>query len=68
MNEHLCLHFRSKAMYVTGEPKKNEEAENESAAMAYCWCNLTMTEIGIDDRLVNVDACSSTERPCRRSR
>ncbi len=68
MNADLCRHFRSKAMYVAGEAKRDEAEENASAAMAYCWCNLTMTQIGIDDRLVNVDACASSDRACRRPR
>ena len=42
----------------------NKEAK--SSAAAYCWCNHTMTEIGADDRLVNLPACSNPLRVCYR--
>lgn len=64
MNPERCRFFRSKSMCVSGA--RSIEEEEESGAAAYCWCNHTMTEIGEDDRLVNLPACSNPDRACYR--
>ena len=68
MNEDCCRHFRHKSMYVPGEYKDLAETEAKSGGAAFCWCNCTMAEIGVDDRLVSLADCSSPERACRRPR
>jgi hypothetical protein len=65
MTGERCRFFRSKTMFVSAERVEGTDDE-ESAAAAYCWCNRTMTEIGQDDRLVGLRACSDPERRCHK--
>lgn len=52
----LCLHYRSKAMYVTGEldPSHVDEQHNHDQN---CWCNLTQHVLGPDQRITQRDQC-----------
>lgn len=60
MDEPICRHLRTKKMYIPMDPP---EDETERADEPHCWCNLTMTEVGADDRVVNRRACVPG-RPC----
>ncbi len=52
-----CVHFRSKAMYVTGQldPESIDEQHNHGEN---CWCNLTQHVVGPDQQLVTLDECT----------
>ena len=51
----VCIHLRSKSMYVTGEIKNPDHPEEAGAQ--YCWCNLTQHVIGPDQQTVDRHAC-----------
>ncbi len=40
----------------------------ERQGAGFCWCNLSMTQIGDDDRLVDYEACADPERKCYQPR
>jgi len=50
-------------MCVSGM-RPDHDGDEESGAAGYCWCNLTMREIGEDDRLVSAEDCSNPQRSC----
>lgn len=63
MNPEPCRYFRSKVMFVPAqENAPHSEAERQGAG--YCWCNLSMCQIGHDDQLVGYAECSRPERRC----
>jgi hypothetical protein len=51
-----CMHLRSKAIYVTGNPDPLDPAEVGSHRYN-CWCNRTQHVIGPDDQLVERADC-----------
>ena len=53
--ESLCLHLRSKAMYVRGTREGLEDAN--PVAHENCWCNLTQHIIGPDNEDVEHHRC-----------
>jgi hypothetical protein len=53
-----CLHLRSKAIYVTGNPDPIDVSETGSHRYS-CWCNKTLRGIGPDDQTVERIACIS---------
>jgi hypothetical protein len=63
MNAERCRYFRNKSMCVSGM-RPDHDGDEESGAAGYCWCNLTMREIGEDDRLVSAEDCSNPQRSC----
>lgn len=67
MPSQACKHLRTKKMYI---PEEAEEALLDSGQPdepPHCWCNKTMTEVGLDDEPVYLKACSSTTRSCYQS-
>jgi hypothetical protein len=60
----VCKHLRTKKMYV---PAQADEvfAANESGYQhcGHCWCNRTLSEVGPDDRQVEMQVCNPT-RSC----
>jgi len=61
-----CLHLRSKAIYVTGDPDPTDP--NEAGSHQYnCWCNLTQHVVGPDEAAVLREACIDG-RGCYRPR
>ncbi len=61
-----CLHLRSKAIYVTGDPDPQSPEEIGSTRFD-CWCNKTQHTIGPDETLVDRTACVEG-RDCFRPR
>ena len=61
-----CLHLRSKAIYVTGDPDPQDPSEIGSSRFN-CWCNKTQHTIGPDDELVDRADCVEG-RGCYRER
>lgn len=59
-----CRFFRNKKMYMSSQEEAALSDRFDPNGFSHCWCNLTMTEIGEDDRLVNFSGCTSTERRC----
>ncbi len=53
-----CMHLRSKAIYVTGDPDP-KSPEEEGSTRFNCWCNKSQHVIGPDQQLVDRDACVS---------
>jgi len=58
-----CRYFRSKVMFVPAQDG-DEHSESERQGAGYCWCNHTMSQIGLDDSLVGYEECSNPERRC----
>jgi hypothetical protein len=60
----VCKHLRTKKMYV---PAQADEvfAADESGYQhcGHCWCNRTLSEVGPDDRQVEMQVCNPT-RSC----
>ncbi len=61
-----CLNLRSKAIYVTGNPDPQSEAE-EGSTRFNCWCNKTQHILGPDRELVDRPSCVDG-RACFQSR
>lgn len=64
MNTPVCRHLRTKTLYVPEQAAEAEAHPHEATTARQCWCNKTMTAVGLDDRRVNPEACSNPERPC----
>lgn len=64
----LCRHLRIKTLYVPAQGSDKFGITDEAATARHCWCNKTMTPVGLDDRRVNVEACSDPTRSCYQSR
>jgi hypothetical protein len=51
-------------MYI---PEQENEvfaaAADEAPHSTHCWCNRTLTEVGVDDQLAGIQDCNPT-RPC----
>jgi hypothetical protein len=52
----VCIHLRTKSMYVTGEIRNPDHPDE--AGSQHCWCNLTQHVIGPDDQHVDRRACT----------
>ena len=59
-----CKYFRNKKMYVPDQEGTAFSAKFDPNAFSHCWCNKTMTEVGVDDNLVTFRNCCSAERIC----
>jgi len=65
MNTPLCRHLRTKLLYMPVPPQAGAGLDElESGTARHCWCNKTMTPLGLDDRRVNTEDCSDATRPC----
>ena len=53
-----CMHLRSKAIYVTGNPDPQSPGE-EGSTRFNCWCNQSQHVVGPDQGLVDRDTCVS---------
>ena len=51
-----CMHLRSKAIYVTGDPDP-QSPDQEGSTRFNCWCNKSQHVIGPDQQLVDRHAC-----------
>lgn len=64
MDAPVCRHLRTKILYVPGQAALVGEDAEEAGQARHCWCNKTMTPVGLDDRRVNAEACAEPTRPC----
>jgi len=64
MNNTFCKHLRTKKMFIgmTAE-EAFADKDGEHKLEGCCWCNLTQTVVGVDDRPVHKDSCNAS-RPC----
>ncbi len=60
-----CIHLRSKAMYVTGDPKNTDYPDE--AGSHYCWCNLMQHVIGPDGQHVGRRDCVAGRSCCEQT-
>jgi hypothetical protein len=62
--DNVCRHLRTKKMYVPAQADEvfSKEA-GETGYCGHCWCNRTLSEVGFDDRPVNISACNPS-RSC----
>ena len=44
----ICIHLRSKGMFVTGEIKNLDDPDEAGASSQHVWCNLTQNVQGPD--------------------
>ena len=62
--KNVCRHLRTKKMYI---PAQADEVFAKGADAAessgHCWCNRTLTEVGLDDKLAGLKDCSPS-RSC----
>jgi len=56
VDQPACIHFRSKAMYVTGDldPTHVDAIGNHEVN---CWCNVAQHKVGPDGKLVDRAHC-----------
>lgn len=59
-----CVHLRTKKMFIPAQADEAFEEKELPGSDSFCWCNVSMTEIGPDDRLVNAQDCSRPKRSC----
>ena len=64
MNSSVCKHLRTKVMFTGATPAEAfAEKDSEHATPCHCWCNLTQTVTGPDDRPAHKDTCKP-DRAC----
>lgn len=64
MNENFCRHLRTKKMYIDVTPAEAlADKIGVEASPCHFWCNLTQTEVGMDDHPVHRDSCNAS-RSC----
>jgi hypothetical protein len=61
----VCRHLRTKKMYIPAQADEVFSATGEAAAdcAGHCWCNRTLTEVGLDDKLAGLQDCNPS-RSC----
>ena len=52
----VCVHLRSKGMFITGS--MNPEADDPEIGDGHCWCNQTQNVFGPDHLLVDRQECN----------
>ena len=63
MKQDFCKHLRTKTMFVLTDAQEALVEREDDTCGAHCWCNLTQTVVGRDDRPVHTDKCNSS-RSC----
>ncbi len=59
-----CKNLRTKKMFVPAlADSASPPAEDVHSGSAHCWCNVTLSETGPDDRPVGPQVCKPS-RPC----
>jgi hypothetical protein len=60
----VCRHLRTKKMYIPAQADEVFSATGEAVDCAgHCWCNRTLTEVGLDDKLAGLQDCNPS-RSC----
>lgn len=58
----LCMHLRSKGMYVYTDNSGGESDDDHESSV--CWCLKTMKDFGPDDEFVSKGECRNPDRAC----
>jgi len=66
MNALPCKHLRTKRLFIPDLATDAFAQAEHMDEVRQCWCNKTMTEVGLDDRHVTYDACTNAKRACYR--
>ena len=60
----VCRHLRTKKMYIPAQADEVFAESGEDAGhCGHCWCNKTLAEVGLDDRVAGIKACNPS-RSC----
>ena len=54
----VCRHLRTKKMYIPAQADEVFADHEEMGHCGHCWCNKTLTEMGLDDRAAGIQACN----------
>lgn len=58
MNQHFCIHLRTKKMFTGATPEEAlADKHGEEATPCHFWCNRTQTVVGVDDRPAHKTTC-----------
>ena len=66
MNQNFCKHLRSKTMFVITDPQEALAEGEDASSGGHCWCNLTQSVVGPDDRPVYTDKCNPSRSCCEK--
>ena len=61
--KNVCRHLRTKKMYIPAQADEVFAARDDSESSCHCWCNRTLTEVGLDDKLAGLHDCNPS-RSC----
>ncbi len=64
MNCEPCRYFRNKKMFIPTQADSALELDPAEPVVTQCWCNRTLSELGHDERLATLTACSDPRRGC----
>ena len=61
----VCRHLRTKKMYIPAQADDvfSASADKNEQPGGHCWCNRTLTEVGLDDNLAGLQSCNPS-RSC----
>lgn len=60
----VCRHLRTKKMYITAQADEVfADTGDDAGCCGHCWCNKTLTEIGLDDQAAGMHTCNPS-RTC----
>jgi hypothetical protein len=59
----VCKHLRTKKMYIPAQADEVFQADGGAEHVGHCWCNRTLSEVGVDDRQVSIPICNPS-RSC----
>ena len=68
MDSQPCKYLRTKRLFIPSVAVDAFTHTNEYGAVCQCWCNKTMTEIGLDQRHVAYEYCTDPKRRCYKAR
>ena len=60
----VCRHLRTKKMYIPAQADEVFADTGENMGhCGHCWCNKTLAEVGLDDKVAGIQACNPS-RSC----
>lgn len=67
MDKLPCKYLRTKRLFIPALAADAFSLEENPHEVVQCWCNKTMTEVGLDDRHVSYEDCTEPKRSCYRT-
>jgi hypothetical protein len=61
-----CRYLRTKRLFIPNLATDAFAQSERRDEICQCWCNRTMTELGLDDRQVSFQYCTDPARACYR--